>query len=396
MQIAIEVKRVMRRGAVASAIAGALLVPRLAMAQPSATAVAPEPSDWKSRYDDARALLVSGQYADAARLFDALARDARSEEDRRLASEAARIAEGFAAREAPPPAASEPPARTRDEIAILYASAFLYGAGTGTWFLLQTQPDSAVTATLPFAGLTAAPVIAVALVDGHRPLPRGVPHGITAGLYLGLGEGIWITAYQHARAHRIDRTRDGSSRWEGETVASVLWGGATLGGIAGGALAAGLTTTPGRISFTASSTVWLGLLSGLGASAFLPDGERRGEVAALVGGLGYNVGLFGGMLISGSVSPSVTRVRLVDLSGVAGGLAASGMYLSLAHRDSDRRIGLGVAAGGAAVGLAAGSLLTAGMGREVPAPNGALRTITWQPMITPVLGGAVAGIGGAM
>src|SRR5207302_2036486 len=84
-----------------------------------------------------------------------------------------------------------------------------------------------------FAAIAAAPVIAVATIDGARKLDRGVPHAISAGIYLGLGEGFWIAGYQTARASRV-----GSGRWRPESVAAALWGGATLGGILGGALAA--------------------------------------------------------------------------------------------------------------------------------------------------------------
>ncbi len=75
---------------------------------------------------------------------------------------------------------------------------------------------------------------------------------------------------------------------------------------------------------------------------------------------------------------------------------AKDYLLSLAHRDADPRIGLGVAAAGAASGLVVGTLLTARMGREVPAANGTLRTLSWQPIVTPVAGGAIVGVGGFM
>jgi hypothetical protein len=356
------------------------------------------PSSWTSRYEAARARFLAGDYATAEAELRELAETAESDVDRRLAIELADIAAALVARATPRPKPSPAPApnvRSRDEISILYASAFLYGAGTGVWFLLQIQPDSALTATLPFAAITAAPIIGLATIDGRRPLRRGVPHGITAGLYLGVGEGIWLASYQHARAHRIDAAGGGSSRWGGEAVATLLWGGATLGGITGGALAGGLTTTPGRISYTASTTIWLGLISGLGTAAILPESPHRQEMAALAAGGGYNVGLFGGMLMASRVSPSVTRVRLVDLSGAAGALAAAGSYLSLAHRDTDPRIGLGLAAGGAAVGLAVGTLLTAGMEPELPTASvPPPRSLTWQPLVAPAPGGATVGVGG--
>ena len=113
--------------------------------------------------------------------------------------------------------------RSTDELTLLYTSAFIYGVGTGSWFLLQTKPDSALTATIPFAGFTAAPVIAIATIDGYKKLPRGLPHAISAGLYLGLGEGIWLVGFQHGRSSRIEEhypDADSHVRWAPESTAT--------------------------------------------------------------------------------------------------------------------------------------------------------------------------------
>lgn len=356
------------------------------------------PDAWSTAYAEARRLLDERDYAAAAPRFRALAASAASDGDRRVALEMAHVAETLGA---PPPSAETPlvigpKRRTRDEITLLYTSAFVYGAGTGAWFLLQTQPDTALTATLPFIGITATPVVALALIDGTWPLPHGVPHAITAGLYLGLGEGIWLTGYQHARA---DRT--GGARWDADRVATVLWGGATLGGIMGGAVAAALPTTPGRASFTASATVWSGVLTGMAFGAALPENGYRSEHALLAGGIGYNVGLLAGMTNAARVSPTITRMRLVDLSGAAGGLVVGGGYLAFANH-AEPRATLGLTAAGAAAGLAFGWWATSGMEREVPAgaASGPARpaapVVMVQPMVSPVRGGGVVGVAGAM
>lgn len=354
---------------------------------------------WRVRYEAARSRLVDGHYRWAEAEFDKLAKIAPNEADRALALEMAKLADDWGDREEALRAATvthPTPRRTRDEISILYASAFLYGLGTGAWFLLQTQPDTALTATLPFAGITALPVITLAIVDGHHPLPLGLPHGITAGLYLGLGESIWIVGYQHARADRLDASGGAAARWTGDEVASWMWGGATLGAITGGALATGLVTTPGRISFTASTTTWSGVIGGLTAAAILPDNDRRTESALLAAGASYNVGLLGGAIFASAVSPTVTRVRFADLGGVGGGLVVGGLYLSLAHRDADPRIGLGVTAAGAATGLAMGWILTSKMPREEPQPSAPTAAIRAQPLVMPVLGGGVVGVTGTL
>src|SRR5260221_2743553 len=119
--------------------------PRDPGAPPPAPAQSPS---WIDRYELARELLIKGEYRLAYTEFTALAQAAPNEADRRLAEEMAHVSAQWAARSDASWRSSEPPAsstmtrprRTTDEISILYTSGFLYGAGTGAWFLLQTQP----------------------------------------------------------------------------------------------------------------------------------------------------------------------------------------------------------------------------------------------------------------
>ena len=238
--------------------------------------------------------MIEGRVDEAERTFKALAAEAKTEGERTLALEMARLSAAYAARAKVAGSAKRAPKRdyfrTTDELTLLYTSAFHYGAGTGTWFLLQTRPDTAITATLPFAAFTAAPVIAVATIDGYKKLPRGLPHAMSAGLYLGLGQGVWIVGYHNARSSRIeDIDNDSKIRWAPESTASVLWTSSTLGAVLGGVVGGYLPTTPGRVSFTASTTMWAGALSGLGFAAVLPDDEYRRENAFLAAGAGYDV-----------------------------------------------------------------------------------------------------------
>lgn len=381
-------------------LALALALGALVMGAWPASARAAEPDPWTARYDRARADMIEGRVHHAEREFKALALDARTEGERTLALEMARLSAAYAARadaaRVAPPSAPRSSIRSTDELTLLYTSAFLYGAGTGTWFLLQTKPDSAATATLPFAAFTAAPVIAVATIDGYKKLPRGLPHAMSAGLYLGLGQGIWLVGYQHARSARIeDIDPDSEVRWAPESTASVLWTSSTLGAVIGGIAGGFLPTTPGRVSFTASTTMWAGALTGLGAGALLPDDEYRREHAFLAGGIGYNLGLAGGLIGAHIVSPSVARVRLVDLLGLAGGLAAAGFYLSVAG-DPDTRMTEGLAVIGAGSGLALGWILTSGMPKELPAATATPPRLDLRPSLQPVRGGATLGLGGTL
>lgn len=361
----------------------------LALVLLSSTASAQETS-WSSRYERARTMMLEGKYEEAERDLVALSQTAPTPQDRHLAIELARLCALYVARrdttvvQAPAPK----PIRSSDELTLLYTSSFLYGVGSGVWFLLETKPDSALTATLPFAALTAAPVIAVATIDGTKRFARGVPHAISAGLYLGLGEGIWLVGYQSGRS-----TRTGGSKWQPESVVGVLWTGSTLGATLGGALGSSLVTTPGRVSFTASTTLWAGAITGLAAGAIVPDDSSHTERAYGIAGIGYNAGLAGGILFAGDVSPSVARVRLVDLLGVTGGLVATGSYLTLAKTTEVRAVE-GLAAGGAALGLAVGWLVTSGMKKETP--ETAPPRVIVQPSLTPVAGGATLGVAGIL
>jgi hypothetical protein len=400
------------RAALAAAAAAFACASHVAHADEPAppTPAAPEAAgekSWDARYDVAYAALAAGRLREAASMFHELAKTARNERERVLAHELARLASEYAERAVPwPPREAQPgpqpaaptlparPIRSTDELTLLYATGFLYGAGSGVWFLLSTQPDSAVTATIPFAALTAAPVIAIATLDGIKPLPRGLPHAISAGVYLGLGESVFLVGMQQARANRLhDRDPASDARFGPETVAGVLWAGATLGATLGGALGSGLESTPGRVSFTSSVTIWSGVLTGLTAGALMPDDDRRRERAFAIGGAGYNAGLVGGLLFAGNVSPSVARVRIADLLAIAGGLVTTGAYLSIA-RDIDIRAAEGIAAGGLAAGLATGWLITSGMAKDVSAPATRPQAATIQPTIVPVPAGAGLGVGG--
>lgn len=366
---------------------------------PAATPDAARAADWRARYEKARARMVDGDYRAAEVELSALAADAPSESDRVLAAEVASVAKATADRL---DAATKtlvtpraPAVRSSDELSLLYATSALYGAGTGVWFLLLAQPDSALTATLPFAAITAAPIIAVATVDGAKKLRPGVPHSVSAGVYLGLGEGMWLVGYQQSRAARLESESPGTgARWRPEGVASVLWAGATLGGVVGGVLGSSLVTTPGRVSFTASTTLWSGVITGLAAGALQSDGPARSERAFAIGGIGYNAGLAFGMLGASAVSPSVARVRIVDLLGVAGGLSTLGGYLASVG-EPNRRAAEGLAALGAGAGVALGWIVTAGMAADRPteAPKAG---VVLSPSIVPVPGGASLGVVGAL
>lgn len=370
----------LRRCVALSGLLLAQLLPATASAEPSA-------SEWHARYAHARTLLVDGHAAEAATVFESLASDAPTDHDAELARELASVARASANKEIGP---KSPHIRTSDELSVLYASAFIYGLGTGGWVVLLTQPGNFAAAILPFAGITSAAVGGVAVADGYKPFRRGVPHSIAAGLYLGLGEGVWIVGLEHAGATR----RDDGSRWSSSAVATVLWAGATAGGVTGGFIGSFREPTPGRVSFTSSAGTWAGLTSGFLGAAFESRERSRTETAFVVGGIGYNLGILGGIAFAPRIAPSVTRVRFVDLGAISGGLVGAGSYALAAEGNANVRVGLGCAAAGMATGIGVAWWLTSGMPQDPPSRPAPAVTI--RPLVTPTQGGLLLGVSGEL
>ncbi|MEO6602271.1 MAG: hypothetical protein ABIQ16_20485 [Polyangiaceae bacterium] len=339
---------------------------------------------WDLRYARARADLVENRDAEAYAEFDDLARTAPSPEAARRAKELADICNSRLRTQA-----DAALVRTPQELTLLYSTAFVYGLGTSAWVALETEPKNVGAAVLPFAVFTTAAVGAVALVDGYRPFKRGVPQSISTGVYLGFGEGIWMVGYQHAVATRRDDVRP----WNDKQVASALWGGATLGAIGGGIVGSLRDTTPGRVSFTLSTSLWGGLISSFAATALSPDEARRTEHAFASGLIGYNVGLLGGLILAPSVAPSIARVRFVDLGGIGGGLIGAGTY-TLAGQGGSSRAAFGASALGATLGLGLTWWATSGMKTD-PLSQSA-RELRILPSLVRTSGGWLAQISGEL
>ncbi|HEY5373366.1 MAG TPA: hypothetical protein VIK01_06750 [Polyangiaceae bacterium] len=316
-------------------------------------------ADWDQRYERAREQLVSGHEAQAEPVFARLAQDAPTPEDARLAGELAKICRSKLSVQT-----DAAHLRGQEEMTVLYATAFVYGLGTSAWVALMTEPKNLGAAVLPFALLTTASVGGVALADSYHPFRRGVPQSIASGIYLGFGEGIWAVGLEHAGATR----RNDGSRWNSAQVASALWGGATLGAIGGGLIGAVRQPTPGRVSFTLSTSLWGGLVSSFAATALSPNEQRRTEHAFGAGWIGYNVGLASGIIFAPSVAPSIARVRFVDLGGIGGGLIGAGIS-TFAAEQGRTRASFGASAIGAAAGLGLTWWATSGMPSDPPTQN---------------------------
>jgi hypothetical protein len=342
--------------------------------------------------------MTAGRFAEAASAFAELTSTAPTAEKRAVCSELTALAKHWAnaglALTLPQLAAQPAPVlvrlneRTTDEISILYLNAVVYGLGSGLWLAVQTQPKDAAGAILPTLLLAGAAAGAVAGIDHAHRFGYGVPASAVTGMYIGLEEGITWSVWNQARSPYFDE-------WQGKTVATVIWGSATAGAITGAVVGATAGTTPGRASYVGSTALWGSVLTGLVAGAISADDRGQRDDNALLGAaLGVNVGTVAGVLSAGTLSPSVARVRFIDLGGIAGGLLASGLFVSAANDTSGNNTQglLFVSALGIGGGLALSSVLTQGM----PADRGATElepppTVSIEPTLLPVRGGTMLG-----
>lgn len=342
----------------------------------------PASPDYAVRFEKAREALLENRDEEALEQFDALSAVAPSLEDRRVAEEFAALARERleTKKRALPP----PHLRTPDELSVLYTTAFTYGFGTSAWLALQIKPSNFAAAILPFIAITTASVGSVALIDDYSPFRLGVPQSIAAGTVLGTVEGVWIAGYQHAVA-----TRRHTQRWRAPTVSTFLWAGATAGGVVGGLLGAVREPTPGQVAFTTSSAWWGGIAGALIAGASESQKEYRSERAFAIGAVGYNAALVTALAVSPSFAPSMARIRLVDLGGLAGGLLGAGGYLLVADKDASSRASLGAAAGGAVLGLGLSWWATSGMPEEPHPIEDDSIVARLKPSVVPVRQGAI-------
>jgi dipeptide/tripeptide permease len=230
----------------------------------------------------------------------------------------------------------------------------VFGLGTGAWIDVYTEPRSAGGAILPALGLAGVATAGVAIADHHSPFKYGVPQSIVTGMYVGLYEGISWSLWNQARSTRRDQ-------WEDKTVASVVWGSAAVGALTGGIVGTLRGTTPGRASYDGSAALWSSLVGGLLGAALSKDDDRADDNALLASAVALNAGALAGMLTASSVSPSIARVRFIDLGGIAGGLLFGGIYLAAADRKPEVSGFSGLTAVGIATGVGIAYFATAGM-----------------------------------
>ncbi len=321
--------------------------------------------------------MEAGDFAAAADLFDDLAKTAPDIVAATHARDDARLCRTWAAKgyvlvprgdlgesTVHSRAANE---RTIDELAVLYTNSVFYGLGTGAWLAIVTKPDSVAAGILPALGLAGASALGVYGLDAGTKLRYGVPQSMVTGMYIGLGEGIAWIAWNQSRFRS-------SESWSGKAVASVIWGGASVGIIAGGLVGTFAGTTPGRASYVGSAALWTAALVGLVTGGMAPENDSRDDTTWLAVALGLNAGTVVGALTAGAVSPTIARVRFLDLGAIGGALVAGGLFLA-SESESDTAGMLAVATG-IGSGLAVAWFATAKMPRDEGA---AKSSASWTP-----------------
>ncbi len=213
--------------------------------------------------------------------------------------------------------------RTTDEIAILYTNAVLYGLYAGIVLDVWTNANSAGSAILPPLALAGASAGIVAVLDHNVRLGYGVAQSIVSGMYVGFEEGIAWTLWHEASVQ-------GSSKFGAKTVTTMIWGLGTLGAVAGGVVGSAYGTTPGRASLMGSAAMWSGLVAGTLAGGI----TEHADSALLSSAVALNAGAVLGAIAGAEVSPSIARVRFIDLGGLSGGLLLGGLYWAVKDREA--------------------------------------------------------------
>jgi hypothetical protein len=355
----------------------------------AAPRVAPEqPTAWSAQYGEARAAMLAGNFAAAAEKFAALVDAAPDAPSRFLAAEmmaACRTwaAGGFVLAQ-PRNAQLAAPAlledrRTTDEISILYTNAVLYGLYAGIVLDVWSEPKSpgsAIPPPLLFAGASAG---AVALLDHSVRLRYGVAQSIVSGLYIGIEEGIAWCLWHEAHSPY-------SSEWGGKAVTTLILATGTVGAVAGGIVGTVHGTTPGRASLMGSAAMWSGAVAG----TFMGGMTGHSDTALLSSAIMLNAGAVAGILAGAEVSPSIARVRFIDLGGLSGGLLVGGLYWAAEDRSASGRGLLTATSLGMTAGLVTSWLLTRDMEIDQPRKR---REPTFAERLLPTVAPATNGTG---
>lgn len=372
-----------------------------ALAPTGAPPAGPPPeivAQWRAFYERGKAAMATGAFPLASRMLNDVARQAPDPTLQTQARELADLATYWSRNRyilTPPmntlppgmrPKAFLPNERSIDELAFLYTNSLVWGTGFGVVLGFAADNSDASTFFLPAIGMSALGAGAVALMDvKFGPIPYGVPQSITSGMYMGFEAGFYLAAI--LEGERVV-TRD-----EEKIFPGLVWGSMTAGMVIGGLVSTTSPTTPGRASFTSTGALWGGLLSSLVTVGFTgSDFSSAPFVTGLIGGAagGVTTGLLGQ-----SLSPSIARVRFIDVGAIGGGLVFGGLYASLADRPDEQALAF-LTSAGIVAGIATAAYLTNDMERDEPRRGNTPKAAEWRmtPYMMPQPGGGTLGFSG--
>ena len=345
-------------------VASALARPVLAQPVPAPTPAPGRSTAWSAHYSEARAAMLAGDFGAAAVKFATLVDSAPDSASRFLAVEMMSACQtwargGFVLTTPQRMALSSPALfedrRTTDEIAILYTNAVLYGLYAGIVIDVLGNANSAGSAILPPLALAAGSAGLVAALDRSVHLGYGVAQSIVSGMYVGFEEGIAWALWHEASVPR-------TSEFGAKAVTTLIWGLGTLGAVTGGVVGSVYGTTPGRASLMGSAAMWSGLVAG----TFMGGLSGSDDTALLSSAIALNAGALLGAIAGAEVSPSIARVRFIDLGGLSGGLLLGGLYWAVKDREVTGKGLLTATSLGMTAGLTLGWLLTRDMEPDQP------------------------------
>jgi hypothetical protein len=362
-----------------------VLILALSLALPAWANVAPA-APWPDRYQAALDLAKTGGFGSAADALEALAADPSGNPVHHArATAVAELLRAWAKQgyrlKAP---ASRVGTRTTGELARLYIDTIWYGLGSGGMIASHTEPESAAGVLLPMLGLAGLSAGAVAWIDSNNGWPYGNPRAVSAGLRIGLLEGLAFTGWYQAQAKRADQLG-------GAGVSTMIWGFTTAGAVAGGVLGSYGDWTPGQAATVESGALWTGALSGLLVAAIVPDDKKADDAFMLSAVIGLNAGVAGAAWLAEREAPSADRALFLDLGGIAGTITAGGLYIAFADDDIERRPLLLVTAAGMAAGLGTAWVLTAHLPPDPPAQTAGTKMSL---QMLPIDGGGMLGAAG--
>jgi hypothetical protein len=286
----------------------------------------------------------------------------------------------------PPQTTSTQPSISSIEIGSLYVMSAAYGAGLGIWVDAEAGiEDPGLRFVAPIAMGLAAPV-GVYFMQPQR-MNRGMPAAISAGLFIGAGEGLGIWSMQYTWS-------DEANAWGFRGLARSMALSSTLGGAAGYAVGYYYQPSPKASALMGSAVMWgavVGSMIGYGSTSGGLEYGSANDGASLGGVIGYNVGLGAAAAVTTFYTPAWMSIGWMWIGGGIGAAAGVPLYLAYVNSDHPAKRGLILQGITTTLGIAAGGLFSSGIRDGYSSNDSPLRTKVAEVTgfgIMPVPGGA--------